>query len=210
LGAQDTLKVSDQIQKHDWKGKRRILPLKELRLTSLRLTDIHNSLSKIIDFNKLLKLDLVECIGSFEFLSDLTGAKPNVHFDLTHVALNDFEAEDAITDPEGESNICLNNFLRACPDLRSLHFGHTSLYSLPPALKQHLKSRGRELKFLSLYSEAAQIDLTDFDLICNSCPNLEQLSAGLDEEFFLTDMGCGNLEEFVVSCINSPTNRPRY
>lgn len=160
---------------------------------------MYSSLSTIIYFSKLLKLDLVECAGCFKFVSDITGAVPNRQFDLKHVALNEFVSPTAIIEPQDERNIHLVNFLKACPNLCSLHFGHWNLDPLPPGLKKYLQSRGKDLTSLSLYSKTEIINAKEFDLICRSCPNLEQFAAGVDEEFLMPEMWYINLKDFVVS-----------
>ncbi|KAH6861196.1 hypothetical protein BKA58DRAFT_449081 [Alternaria rosae] len=130
--------VSKLLWNHVWEPNQPKLPLKELRLTGLRLTHMYSSLSTIIDFGKLLKLDLVECAGCFKFVSDITGAVPKRQFDLTHVALNELLSSTATVEPEDERNIHLVKFLKACPNLCSLHFGHWTLDPLPPDSIRHL------------------------------------------------------------------------
>ncbi|KAI4941530.1 hypothetical protein J4E91_010706 [Alternaria rosae] len=179
--------VSRLLWNHVWEPNQPKLPLKELRLTGLRLMHTYRSLSTIIDFSKLLKLDLVECAGCFKFVSDITGAVPNRRFDLTHVALNEFVSPTAIIEPEDERNI------------HFLQFGHWNLDPLPPGLKEYLQSRGKDLTSLSLYSKTEIINAKEFDLICRSCPNLEQFAAGVDEEFLMAEMWYINLKDFVDS-----------
>jgi len=192
---------SNPIKNHAWKGQRRSLPLKELKLTNWRLKNTYTSLSKIIDFYRLLKLDLAKCMDSFEFLSAMTNAKPDTKFHLRHVGLNDdFYREDAMELPRDGRNVCLKRLFQACPDISSLHIGANHLSPLPPALKEYLVSRGQELRVLSLVSEQQVLEENDFDFVCKSCPNLEELSARVEEEYFVAGMGYGNLEEFLVSC----------
>jgi hypothetical protein len=192
---------TEVVERHAWKGPGRILPLRELRLTGLHLGGTYKALSNIIDFTGLLKLDLVQCERSFDFISAMLGAKPDTQFRLTHLALNDNEHYNKIEDPEDERNICLRSFFKACPDLSSLHVGF-GLSPLPPALKEYLVSRGKELKLLSLYAEEEEItDISeeDFDLACMSCPNLEQLAASVSEEYFeAINMNFLNLKWFLV------------
>ena len=199
LSAKIDTDVSKLIRNNLWHPEQPKLPLKELRLTGLTLMHMYKSLSTIIDYSKLQKLDLVECTGCFKLLSDMTDAMPNQQFDLTHVALNELVSPNGITEPEDERNIHLVNFLKACPHIRSLHVGLSNLDPLPPGLKQYLQSRGKELTSLNLYSETEIIDAEEFDLVCRSCPNLEQLAAGVDEEFLLAEMWYHNLRDFVVS-----------
>lgn len=206
LSANIDTDVSKLIRNNLWHPEQPKLPPKELRLYGLRLLHMYKSLSTIIDFSKLQKLDLVECTGCFKLLSDMTDAMPNQQFDLTHVALNEFVSRISIIRPEDERNIHLVNFLKACPNLRSLHFGHYDLESLPPGLRQYLQSRGKELTSLSLYSKTEIIDAGEFDLVCRSCPNLEEFAAGVDEEFIMADgLWYHNLRDFVVSY--TPTNQ---
>ncbi|KAI4637048.1 hypothetical protein J4E93_010714 [Alternaria ventricosa] len=205
LSAQHSSNVSKMIWDNVWHPTQPKLPLKELRLTRLRLREMYKSLSTIIDFSKLLKLDLVGCTGAFVLLSHMTKAMPNQKFDLTHVALNDFLSAGAIIEPE---DAALTKFLKACPNLRSLHVGLSNLDPLPPGLKQYLQSRGKELTSLSLYSKTEIIDAEEFDLVCRSCPNLEQFAAGIDEEFIMADgMWYHNLRDFVNSLRHLPKLR---
>jgi len=191
------------IQNHSWKDQRRTFPLKELRLTNWRLKNTYTSLSKIIDFYRLLKLDLAKCMHSFEFLSAMTNAKPGMKFHLRHVGLNDFYREDAIELPEDFRNVCLKKLFQACPDISSLHIGANHLSPLPLALKEYLASRGQELRLLSLVSEQKVLHENEFDFVCKSCPNLEELSASVHEEFFAAGMSLMNLVEFLVSCLTA-------
>jgi hypothetical protein len=200
LSLLDTINSTEHIEvieKHAWKGPGRILPIRELRLTNFKVGSSHSSLSNIIDFTWLLKLDLVQCERSFDFISAMLGAKPDTQFRLTHLALNENAPVGTIEYPEDERNVCLKRLFKASPDLSSLHIGFC-LSPLPPALKEYLVSKGKELKLLSLYSAEEDITSEDFDLACKSCPNLEQLAASVSEDFFLAGMSLGNLKDFVV------------
>ena len=211
LSANINTDVSKLLRNHEWPPYQPKLPLKELRLTGLTLMHMYNSLSTIIDFSKLQKLDLVECAGAFGLLADITNAMPNQQFDLTHLALNEFVSRMSIIKTDDERNIHLVNFLKACPNLRSLHFGHYDLEALPPGLRQYLQSRGKELTSLSLYSKTEIIDAGEFDLVCRSCPNLEQFAAGIDEEFIMADgLWYHNLRDFVVSLTNPSSHYSTY